>query len=172
MTLTFRPVCSVRPHLDPLMALDLSPNGLSVVTGGGDEKLAKTSIKTNCTATDISSSKSQSMGPQNRLSSPSSSWAKPESTPEITSAVEEEDSGRDESVDMEDQDHLRLPSKGTANALCNIARLLCLSSLLFTVEGTSSIRHRSDGRIVVTGHWDNSFRIYDTKRMKPLAVVR
>jgi WD40 repeat protein len=38
--------------------------------------------------------------------------------------------------------------------------------------GTSVVRLRSDGRLLFTGHWDCSVRLWDTKRLKPLAVVR
>jgi len=38
--------------------------------------------------------------------------------------------------------------------------------------GTSVARLRSDGRLLFTGHWDCSVRLWDTKRLKPLAVVR
>lgn len=38
--------------------------------------------------------------------------------------------------------------------------------------GTGAIKYRDDGRIVVSTHWDNSVRIFKSKKMKPLAVLR
>jgi len=38
--------------------------------------------------------------------------------------------------------------------------------------GTSSIKMRSDGRIIASGHWDGTVRLFDTKKLKPLAVLR
>lgn len=38
-------------------------------------------------------------------------------------------------------------------------------------EGTSSVCFRSDGRIFVSGHWDNSVRVFETKSAKPLAIL-
>jgi len=39
-------------------------------------------------------------------------------------------------------------------------------------SGTSSVKYRTDGRIVVSAHWDNTVRIFDAKKaMRPLAVL-
>lgn len=38
--------------------------------------------------------------------------------------------------------------------------------------GTSSMRFRSDGRILVSGHWDNCVRLFDRKKLKTLATLR
>jgi len=39
-------------------------------------------------------------------------------------------------------------------------------------SGTSCVKYRCDGRIVVSGHWDKTIRVFDTKRLKPIAVLR
>jgi len=40
------------------------------------------------------------------------------------------------------------------------------------VVGTSSIACRCDGRLIAAAHWDKTVRLYDSKRLKPLAVLR
>ena len=38
--------------------------------------------------------------------------------------------------------------------------------------GTSCIKSRSDGRLFVSAHWDHTVRVFDQKRLKPLAILR
>lgn len=44
-------------------------------------------------------------------------------------------------------------------------------TVTLAAPGTSSIKYRCDGRIIVSGHWDNTMRIFDQKKLKPLAVI-
>jgi WD40 repeat protein len=46
------------------------------------------------------------------------------------------------------------------------------SALVTKTKGCNSCRYRGDGRILVSAHWDNTVRIFDTKHLKPLAVLR
>lgn len=39
-------------------------------------------------------------------------------------------------------------------------------------SGTGCVKYRSDGRIIVSAHWDGTVRVFDQKRLKPLAVLR
>ncbi len=39
-------------------------------------------------------------------------------------------------------------------------------------EGTSCVKYRSDGRIVASTHWDSTVRLFDSKKMKPIAILR
>lgn len=39
-------------------------------------------------------------------------------------------------------------------------------------SGTSCVKYRCDGRIIVSGHWDHTIRVFDAKRLKPIAVLR
>ena len=39
-------------------------------------------------------------------------------------------------------------------------------------EGSSSTSYRSDGKLLVTGHWDNTVRLFDAKKLKPLALLK
>ena len=39
-------------------------------------------------------------------------------------------------------------------------------------EGSSCVKYRSDGRIVASAHWDSTVRLFDTKKMKPIAILR
>lgn len=48
--------------------------------------------------------------------------------------------------------------------------MLSIRRLLYT--GTSCVRYRSDGRLLVSTHWDYTVRIFDQKRLKPLAILR
>ena len=41
-----------------------------------------------------------------------------------------------------------------------------------SIIGTGCVRYRSDGRIIVSTHWDGSVRVFDQKRLKPLAILR
>jgi WD40 repeat protein len=51
--------------------------------------------------------------------------------------------------------------------------VFCYTSALFTFHtGVSSIALRSDQKIVVSGHWDNTVRLYDRKKLKCLAILR
>ena len=36
--------------------------------------------------------------------------------------------------------------------------------------GTSAIKYRADGKLLITGHWDNTVRAFDQKRLKPLGI--
>lgn len=38
--------------------------------------------------------------------------------------------------------------------------------------GTGSLSYRSDGRVVVSAHWDGTARLWAAKKLKPLAVLR
>ena len=38
--------------------------------------------------------------------------------------------------------------------------------------GTSSVALRLDGKLLASGHWDSTVRIFDTKDLRPLAVLR
>lgn len=38
--------------------------------------------------------------------------------------------------------------------------------------GTSSVALRGDGKLLASGHWDNTVRVFDTKALRPLAVLR
>lgn len=44
--------------------------------------------------------------------------------------------------------------------------------ITLAVIGTSCVRYRPDGRLLVSTHWDYTVRIYDQKRLKPLAILR
>mmetsp|Transcript_15512 Transcript_15512/g.14045 ORF Transcript_15512/g.14045 Transcript_15512/m.14045 type:complete len:333 (+) Transcript_15512:103-1101(+) len=37
--------------------------------------------------------------------------------------------------------------------------------------GSTSSVYRGDGKILTTGHWDKTIRLYDTKKLKPLAIL-
>lgn len=45
-------------------------------------------------------------------------------------------------------------------------------SALMRKPGVGCTKIRNDGRILVSGHWDNSVRIFSTKKLKPLAIMR
>lgn len=38
--------------------------------------------------------------------------------------------------------------------------------------GTASVAVRADARVLLSGHWDGTVRLFDTKRLKPLAILR
>jgi WD40 repeat protein len=46
------------------------------------------------------------------------------------------------------------------------------SEIKMKKQGTAAVKYRHDGRILVSGHWDSTVKVYDCKRMKPLAVLR
>lgn len=59
--------------------------------------------------------------------------------------------------------------------ITNVACVLCAVCCVYLYRrcaGTSCARYRSDGRILVTAHWDHAVRVYDRKHLKPLAVLR
>mmetsp|Transcript_28162 Transcript_28162/g.27010 ORF Transcript_28162/g.27010 Transcript_28162/m.27010 type:complete len:410 (+) Transcript_28162:142-1371(+) len=117
---TLRSVHNIRPHQEPTMTMDLSPNGQYLASGGGDENLS------------IVHFNSIVLDPLKE---------------NLTEGVNQSNIMHNST--MEIKDCKKLPTKGV-----------------------SSVKYRSDGRILVSGHWDNSVRIFDTKRMKPIAVLR
>ncbi|KAJ1421128.1 WD40-repeat-containing domain protein [Ochromonadaceae sp. CCMP2298] len=50
--------------------------------------------------------------------------------------------------------------------------LQAAGSVSLKQPGTSCARYRSDGRLLASAHWDCSVRIFDRKRLKPLAILR
>jgi WD40 repeat protein len=42
----------------------------------------------------------------------------------------------------------------------------------FSPPGTSCVSVRSDDRVCVSGHWDGTVRMWDTKRLKHLVTLR
>lgn len=64
----------------------------------------------------------------------------------------------------------KLPSSNNISANMRIEH--SQSALVNKAKGCSSCRYRGDARILVSGHWDHTVRIFDTKRLKPLAVLR
>eukprot|EP01041_Mallomonas_annulata_P002346 gene2346-4559_t len=62
--------------------------------------------------------------------------------------------------------------------LCKVRHTSLSSSLQVTntlplkPPGIGAVKYRCDGRLIVTANWDNTVRVYDNKRLKPLAVLR
>lgn len=117
---TLRSVHNIRPHQEPTMTMDLSPDGQCLSSGGGDDKLSIVQFKSIDTE-------------KNNLSED----------------IQQSDMKNSSMTIMETRDSKKLP-----------------------VKGVSSVKYRNDGRILISGHWDNSVRIFDTKRMKSIAVLK
>ncbi|KAJ3145835.1 Guanine nucleotide binding protein (G protein), beta polypeptide 1-like [Geranomyces variabilis] len=52
------------------------------------------------------------------------------------------------------------------------AALEVLGEQTLPARGTAAVRIRPDGKIVATGSWDSSIRIFSAKTLKPLAVLQ
>lgn len=152
------------------MAMDLSPSGDHVVSAGGGDLIARSQLRDYSNQQTVSPSVSIS-APYARQPSATSSWvgsnvaAEPSSDDSTTGNLSSSLVAKDSTV---------LPSKGDIFffllAAIPFLRLFTLYGYRF--PGTSCIRYRTDGRIMASGHWDNSIRIFDAKRLKPLAVLR
>ena len=57
-------------------------------------------------------------------------------------------------------------------ALQLVAETEAGSTASLPAVGTSCISVRCDGRIAASAHWDNTIRLHDLKRLRPLAVLR
>ena len=98
------------------MALDLSPQGLSIISGGGDNRLARTLLTTNANKPTIKSKSTASMavGLVAKQPSPSSSWARPTDI-ETALASTVTDLEEESSTSLIDESCVLLPAKGDLN---------------------------------------------------------
>jgi WD40 repeat protein len=144
-------------HESPVMAMDLSPDGQTIITGSSDKAIHRTSLRYHIPA---------------------------DSAERISDGLSRvEDSVSCSSFTSQRLDSADLPKEGTAAS----DMIHHMPSLILTLTvplnsnainsciliGTSSIKYRCDGRLLVSGHWDNSVRVWEAKtsRLKPLAVL-
>ena len=98
------------------MALDLSPQGLGIISGGGDNRLARTLLTTNKNKPTIKSKSTvpPAVGLVARQPSPSSSWARPTDI-ETALASTVTDLEEESSTSLIDESCVLLPAKGDLN---------------------------------------------------------
>jgi WD40 repeat protein len=53
-----------------------------------------------------------------------------------------------------------------------LRHVFAASGDLFGTVGVSCLSTRNDGRVFASAHWDHTVRLYQTKNLKPLAVLR
>jgi WD40 repeat protein len=74
---------------------------------------------------------------------------------------------------MKTMQPLRSGSYLTPYSFLPVVIIFLYYSEVFTFPiGVSSISLRSDEKVVVSGHWDNTVRLYDRKKLKCLAILR
>ena len=139
-------LCSAKLHEEPIFALDAfqSSRGVRVLSGGGDASVRRSAL----TSTTEHYNKAAEL-------TQIDSTTLPHPGKQLT--FQSMNKCVDLSIDM--------------LVLCYIIMNTRIISLRF-LAGTSCIRHRSDGRLVVSTHWDYTVRIFDQKRLKPLAILR
>ena len=124
----------IKLHSEPIFALNISPDGTNIVTGGGDSSIFRTRIHTKSYHNVYNIHNKNNHNNMYNID-------KKEDVFEITN------NNQDDILDV-------------------------INEIPLKHSGTSCIRHRSDGRMIVSGHWDSSIRIFDQKLMKPIAILR
>jgi hypothetical protein len=115
-------LCSVQPHADPVMAIDLSPSGDHIVSAGGDSSISRSCFEILSTpkAADAVLDNPPRSTSSSSLKTPqvSSSWARPTMAEEIASSLEIDRTASDLlSLDLCNKDAVQLPVKGQVKQL-------------------------------------------------------
>ena len=85
-----RAVCSIRPHTEPVMAMDLSPDGQHVLSAGGGNVLARSSLTSSSHTSNTSALDTSLRSALKERPSGPTTWTSPtESIPEISACMED-----------------------------------------------------------------------------------
>lgn len=114
---SLRVVCSVQPHADPVMAMDLSPSGDHIISAGGDSSISRSCFQILSTpkAANTALDNPPRSTPSSSVKTPqaSSSWARPTMAEEIASSIEMDVTASDLlSLNLCSKDAVQLPVKG------------------------------------------------------------
>ena len=104
-------MCSIKQHEEPVMTMDISPNGHCVASGGGGNKIARTLLTTNIKVIP-DKPKSRTIGTHQPASFSSSSM---DTVAEYEMLFYEKAVEMPQFVSLEDKDNVILPSQGNVN---------------------------------------------------------
>lgn len=116
-------MCSVQPHSDPVMAMDLSPSGDHIMSAGGDSSISRScftiSSTPKATPALISNPPHSTLTCSVKVPQASSSWARPTIAEEKASSSSEAIGTASDlaSLHLSNKDAVQLPVKGN-NILC------------------------------------------------------
>lgn len=170
-----------QPHSQPVLSLDASPDGDFYFTSSADAKLAMHRVpETALDSTEV----------DERGSSMTASAAPASSPPGAADTSQPADSEAPpsfakQSVKSTVQDKTGGLASLLASSSTPLARVKPASPIQVRVAveppyktvdtkhaGQQSLRVRSDGRLIVTGGWDARIRIYSSKTLKEVAVLK
>ena len=169
-------------HSQPVLSLDVSPSRDFFLTSSADAIIAKHPLTLPCnpqTGTTTTAPPPQGQGqrgkeqgePQHDLVLPNDTHTKPgipkQGGPGV-SLLAAALAAQDNSTSSENE--------GTNDAIHNSSPATIQTEPLKIVNtkhaGQQSLRIRSDGRIFATAGWDSKVRVYSTKTLKELAVLK
>eukprot|EP01038_Epipyxis_sp_PR26KG_P007733 gene7733-10508_t len=130
-------------HKDPIFAIASSPKRNHILTGGADIQIIRSKFDPH--------------------------YSIPSSEPDIDTNTLMKSNQQEKNKPISGL-HALLNNQKVSYPL--VLEIPLIDAINLKYEGTSSIKYRNDGRIIVSGHWDATIRIYDQKKLKPLAVLR
>ena len=135
-------MCSVQPHADPVMAIDLSPSGDQIISAGGDSSISRSCFEILSTprAADAELDNPPRSTPSSSMKTPqaSSSWARPTVAEEIASSIDTDRTASNLlSLDLCSKDAVHLPVKGKFKQLLTSSHLRSSFTLLILCHSFS-----------------------------------
>jgi WD40 repeat protein len=152
-----------QPHTQPILSLDASPDGDFYYTSSADAVIAKHRIPEpppnageEATSSDMSLSNSPPVSfAKQTVNQPTSGTSAPSGLSSLLSSA------------------ASLPKFKPAPPVQSVVTLQPPYKTVDTKHaGQQSLRIRSDGRLLITGGWDSRIRIYSTKTLKEVAVLK
>jgi WD40 repeat protein len=149
-----------QPHTQPILSLDASPNGDFYYTSSADAVIAKHQIsELPPTASEQGHTPLPKPPPgvfaEKPIDQPNSNAQKPGGLSSLLSSA------------------APLPKVKPAPPVQPVVTLQAPYKVVDTKHaGQQSLRVRSDGRLLITGGWDTRIRVYSTKTLKEVAVLK
>eukprot|EP00607_Mallomonas_marina_P005996 CAMPEP_0182426864 /NCGR_PEP_ID=MMETSP1167-20130531/13382_1 /TAXON_ID=2988 /ORGANISM="Mallomonas Sp, Strain CCMP3275" /LENGTH=412 /DNA_ID=CAMNT_0024608593 /DNA_START=14 /DNA_END=1249 /DNA_ORIENTATION=- len=139
-------IASAQPHKEPVLTMDMNPvPGPERTSGQHDEEDPVDRV--------VSGGADDTV---NQLLMTTRESHCSSSSGDAGTGVSDADEAGGESVSQETSPH----------------RLDVTHTISVPTPGVGAVRYRCDGKLIVTANWDSTVRIYSSKRMKPLAILR